>query len=116
MQDLIALRCLQVCNADFFLKTLPLFDSGDDVGMVLSPQCFHNVDVGADVFNHANVQFWEYAQTGYDALGFISCTGMCHLFWLAITFIEHGYKQVMQCMGLPYDNITPNVRIGMHVS
>lgn len=55
---------------------LPLFDSGDDVGMVLSPQCFHNVDVSADVFNHANVQFWEYAQTGYDALDFISCTGL----------------------------------------
>jgi len=28
----------QVANADFFLKTLPLFDAGDDVGMVLSPQ------------------------------------------------------------------------------
>ena len=28
----------QVANPDFFLKTLPLFDAGDDVGMVLSPQ------------------------------------------------------------------------------
>jgi len=66
---------VQVSNPDFFLKTLPLFDAGDDVGMVLSPQCFHNIDAHADIFNHGNVQFWEYAQVGYDAIGFISCTG-----------------------------------------
>ncbi len=66
---------LQVANPDFFLKTLPLFDAGDDVGMVLSPQCFNNVSPRADIFNHGNIQFWEYAQRGYDALGFISCTG-----------------------------------------
>ena len=65
----------QVANADFFLKMVPLFDAGDDVGMVLSPQAFHNIDVRCDVFNHSNVQFWEYAQVGYDALPFISCTG-----------------------------------------
>ena len=66
---------VQVANADFFLKMVPLFDAGDDVGMVLSPQAFHNIDVRCDVFNHSNVQFWEYAQVGYDALPFISCTG-----------------------------------------
>ena len=65
----------QVANADFFLKMVPLFDAGDDVGMVLSPQAFHNIDVRCDVFNHSNVQFWEYAQPGYDAIPFISCTG-----------------------------------------
>jgi hypothetical protein len=43
--------------------------------MVLSPQCFHNINVEADIFNHSNINFWEYAQRGYDALGFISCTG-----------------------------------------
>ena len=64
-----------MANPDFFLKTLPLFDAGDDVGMVLSPQCFNNVSPRADIFNHGNIQFWEYAQRGYDALGFISCTG-----------------------------------------
>ena len=66
---------VQVANADFFLKTLPLFDAGDDVGMVLSPQSFYNVDTNQDIFNHGNIQFWEYAQHGYDAIGFISCTG-----------------------------------------
>jgi cellulose synthase/poly-beta-1,6-N-acetylglucosamine synthase-like glycosyltransferase len=65
----------QVANPDFFLKTLPLFDGGDDVGMVLSPQAFHNLNVNCDIFNHSNIQFWEYAQHGYDAMGFISCTG-----------------------------------------
>ena len=72
---------VQVANADFFLKTLPLFDAGDDVGMVLSPQSFYNVDTNQDIFNHGNIQFWEYAQHGYDAIGFISCTGAslpCH--------------------------------------
>lgn len=65
----------QVASKEFFLKTLPLFDGGDDIGMVLSPQCFHNLNVHCDIFNHSNVHFWEYMQPGYDALGFISCTG-----------------------------------------
>ena len=64
-----------MCSKDFFLKTVPLFDGGDDVGMVLSPQCFHNLNLHTDIFNHSNVHFWEYMQPGYDALGFISCTG-----------------------------------------
>ena len=67
---------LQAANPDFYIKMLPLFDGGNDVGMVLSPQCFHNLRLHADVFNHANIHFWEYAQHGYDALGFISCTGI----------------------------------------
>ena len=45
------------------------------MGMVLSPQCFFNLNGAADVFNHGNIHFWEYMQPGYDALGFISCTG-----------------------------------------
>ena len=49
--------------------------TGDDVGMVLSPQCFHNLNLHSDIFNHSNVHFWEYMQPGYDTLGFISCTG-----------------------------------------
>ena len=66
---------MQVASREFFTKTLPLFDGGDDVGMVLSPQCFHNLNLHSDIFNHSNVHFWEYMQPGYDALGFISCTG-----------------------------------------
>ena len=66
---------MQVAHTDFYIRTLPLFDAGDDVAMVLSPQYFHNVDFDADIFNHSNVQFWEYAQHGYDAIGFNSCTG-----------------------------------------
>lgn len=73
-QQLLLARA-QVCSKDFFLKTVPLFDGGDDVGMVLSPQCFHNLNLHTDIFNHSNVHFWEYMQPGYDALGFISCTG-----------------------------------------
>lgn len=69
------LGVVQVAGKDFFLRCLPLFDGGRDVGMVLSPQAFHNLDGAADVFNHANTHFWEYMQPGYDALNFISCTG-----------------------------------------
>ena len=52
-----------------------LVSAGDDIGMVLSPQCFHNLNLHEDIFNHSNIHFWEYMQPGYDALGFISCTG-----------------------------------------
>ncbi|PRW56955.1 Six-hairpin glycosidase [Chlorella sorokiniana] len=65
----------QVPNADFFLKTVPLLDGGQDVGMVLTPQAFYNLNPGGDIFNHSNVHFWDYTQPGYDALGLISCTG-----------------------------------------
>ena len=39
------------------------------------PQTFYNLNAGGDIFNHANVHFWDYSQPGYDALGLISCTG-----------------------------------------
>ena len=26
--------------------------------MVLSPQCFHNLNYHTDIFNHSNLQFW----------------------------------------------------------
>ena len=56
-----------MASTSFYLKTLPLFDAGDDVGMVLSPQCFHNLNLHADIFNHSNVHFWEYMQPGADS-------------------------------------------------
>jgi cellulose synthase/poly-beta-1,6-N-acetylglucosamine synthase-like glycosyltransferase len=99
----------QVATSRFFARTIPLFDGGDDVAMVLSPQvrwgrfgrgrgreerremrehsppschffpppfltstsslsffcsikppqCFHNLDLHCDVFNHSNIHFWE---------------------------------------------------------
>ncbi len=65
----------QAAKPEFYCRMVPLLDGGDDVGMVLSPQTFHNINRHTDIFNHFNVQFWEYAQHGYDAIGFISCTG-----------------------------------------
>ncbi len=50
---------LQVASPEFFLKMIPLMDDGDDVAMVLSPQCFHNTSASADIFNHSNIHFWE---------------------------------------------------------
>ena len=96
----------QVANPDFFLKTLRLFDAGDNVGMVLSPQCFYNLDPAADIFNHGNVQFWEYAQTGYDAYGFISCTGTNFLVRSA-AFREAGWS--------PEYTLTEDFALGMEM-
>ena len=48
----------QVARKEFFLRMVPLFDAGDDVAMVLSPQCFHNLNYHTDIFNHSNLQFW----------------------------------------------------------
>ena len=97
---------VQVANPDFFLKMVPLMDGGDDVGMVLSPQSFHNLQPHADIFNHANIQFWEYAQHGYDAIDFISCTGTAivvgHLATLSLlleadSVLTACQPQFMQC-------------------
>lgn len=97
---------VQVANPDFFLKMVPLMDGGDDVGMVLSPQSFHNLQPHADIFNHANIQFWEYAQHGYDAIDFISCTGTAivigHLAAMSLlletdSVLTACQPQIMQC-------------------
>ena len=79
----------QVPNADFFTKTVPLLDGGQDVAMVLSPQTFYNLNPDGDIFNHANVHFWDYTQPGYDALGLISCTGTNFLL-RARAFVDAG--------------------------
>ena len=63
--------CVLLFDVVLSLKVM----TGDDIGMVLSPQCFHNLNLHEDIFNHSNIHFWEYMQPGYDALGFISCTG-----------------------------------------
>lgn len=80
----------QVPNADFFSKTVPLLDGGEDVAMVLTPQAFSNLNHDGDIFNHANVHFWDYTQPGYDALGLISCTGTNFLL-RAKAFQEAGW-------------------------
>ena len=42
---------------------------------MIAVQAFYNTHLHSDIFNHANIHFWEYAQPGYDTFGFISCTG-----------------------------------------
>ena len=103
----VVLSKLQVANVDFFTKMIPLFDAGDDIGMVLSPQCFHNVNVGADIFNHCNINFWEYAQHGYDAFGFISCTGTNFL-TRSVAFADAGWS--------PEYTLTEDYALGMELT
>ena len=59
---------------------LRYIDSGDDIGVALSPQLMYNVVPDCDIFNHQNVHFWEMMQPGMDALNFISLTGAFLLF------------------------------------
>ncbi len=68
---------MQVPGEDFFLRTIPLFDGGKDVGMVLSPQCFHNLNGDADVFNHGNV--CQRSQRLIDSCGGEQCKAVLSL-------------------------------------
>lgn len=52
-----------------------MMDGGDDVGMVLSPQCFSNLNQDGDIFNHSNIHFWECAAIDT----FILCWTACEL-------------------------------------
>lgn len=47
----------------------------ESVGLCLTPQSFSNIPQACDVWNHINVQFWEYILPGCDALGYVGCTG-----------------------------------------
>ena len=47
---------------------LRYIDSGDDIGVALSPQLMYNVVPDCDIFNHQNVHFWEMMQPGMDAV------------------------------------------------
>ncbi|DBB00628.1 TPA: hypothetical protein ACH3X3_002312 [Trebouxia sp. C0006] len=96
----------QVASKEFFMKTIPMFDGGDDVGMVLSPQCFHNLNLHSDIFNHSNVHFWEYMQPGYDTLGFISCTGT--------NFLVRS-NALLEVGGSPQYTLTEDFALGMEM-
>jgi hypothetical protein len=68
------------------MKMIPMMDGGDDVGMVLSPQCFHNLNAEADIFNHSNIHFWECALLSASH----SAADMAdYLHWLCIGGLSH---------------------------
>ena len=83
---------------------LRYIDSGDNVGVALSPQLMYNVHPDCDIFNHQNVHFWEMMQPGMDALGFISLTGT---------------NMILRCRALrdvnwfPLDSVTEDWALGM---
>ena len=55
---------------------LRYIDSGDDIGVALSPQLMYNVVPDCDIFNHQNVHFWEMMQPGMDA---VRCCDYLHV-------------------------------------
>ncbi|KAK9803902.1 hypothetical protein WJX72_003331 [[Myrmecia] bisecta] len=63
-----------ICIPEFFMKILPELND-PKVGLVLSPQKFHNYDPNCDIFNHSNLIYWENILPGMDAWDNASCTG-----------------------------------------
>jgi endoglucanase len=69
-------------------------------------QAFYNLNQRSDIFNHSNIHFWEYAQHGYDAIGFISCTGTNFLIRSA-AFRDAGWS--------PEYTLTEDYALGMEL-
>ena len=89
----------------FFTTLMRYIDSGDDVGVALSPQLMFNVVPDCDIFNHQNVHFWEMMQPGMDALGFISLTGtnmilrsraLCEAGWFPMNTVTEDWALGMR--------------------
>lgn len=62
----------QVCSPEFFIRTLSVMGTST---LLLTPQRFSNVNPTEDIFNHVNVQWYEYILSGMGAWGCVSCTG-----------------------------------------
>jgi cellulose synthase/poly-beta-1,6-N-acetylglucosamine synthase-like glycosyltransferase len=120
------LMCLfdadQTCSKGFFATMLRYIDSGDDVGVALSPQLMYNVTPDCDVFNHQNVHFWEMMQPGMDALGFISLTGTNMILrsralhqagWFPMNSVTEDWALGMRFKKLGYRCRYVNVRCGL---
>ncbi|KAK9864111.1 hypothetical protein WJX84_001594 [Apatococcus fuscideae] len=80
-----------------------IYPPGTDIPL---NECFHNLNLHEDIFNHSNIHFWEYMQPGYDALGFISCTGTNFLV-RAKAFVEVGMS--------PQYTMTEDFALGMEL-
>ncbi|KAK9821120.1 hypothetical protein WJX81_000795 [Elliptochloris bilobata] len=99
--------CDQVCDADFFMRTLPLLRESPSIALVLTPQRFGNVAEEADVFNHSNRHFWEVLIPGLAAWGMAVCTGS-NLVLRASALMEVG--------GFPGRTITEDYALGMELN
>jgi endoglucanase len=81
------------------------------VALCLTPQGYHNVRPDGDIFNNVNLGFWEYILPGYDAFGYIACTGtnfalranaLCHCGWFPTYTITEDYALGMELKRLGY--------------
>ena len=70
----------QVPSKDFFLRMVPMLDAGDDVAMVLGPQCCHNLNRHTDIFHHSILQFWCATS--------LACFSVCIACWLGCMPIQ----------------------------
>lgn len=61
----------QVCNADFFTKTL---EAMGDAAMLVTPRRAHNVIDEQDAFTHSNAQWYEHMLSGMSAWGSVNCS------------------------------------------
>lgn len=102
-----------VPNQNFFCKVLEVM-AEEAVALCLTPQGYHNVLPDSDIFNNVNLAFWEYILPGYDAWGYVSCTGtnfalrasaVAHCGWFPTYTITEDYALGMELKRLGYKSI-----------
>lgn len=102
-----------VPNQNFFCKVLEIM-ADDSVSLCLTPQGYHNVLPDSDIFNNVNLAFWEYILPGYDAWGYVSCTGtnfalrssaVAHCGWFPTYTITEDYALGMELKRLGYKSV-----------
>ncbi|KAG1672206.1 hypothetical protein FOA52_002907 [Chlamydomonas sp. UWO 241] len=93
------------CKPDFYLKQLEVMVD-DEIGLLLTPQAFYNIDTDMDIFNAINAQFWEYWLPGAFAWGYIACTG---------TNFMIRARALAHCGFFPTYTITEDYALGMEL-
>jgi cellulose synthase/poly-beta-1,6-N-acetylglucosamine synthase-like glycosyltransferase len=110
---LVVLDADMVPTQNFFTKILEVMQD-DNVALCLTPQGYHNVRPDGDIFNNVNLGFWEYILPGYDAFGYIACTGtnfalranaLAHCGWFPTYTITEDYALGMELKRLGYNAV-----------
>lgn len=94
----------QIPKDDFLMRLVHNFDYDRKLGLVVTPQMFSNTEKYADIFNHYNIQFWEYILPTFDCTNTIFCTGS--------NFIIRA-KVLQEVGGMPSDTVTEDFELGI---
>ncbi len=84
------------------------------MALCLTPQGYHNIRPDGDIFNNVNLGFWEYILPGYDAFGYIACTGtnfalranaLAHCGWFPTYTITEDFALGIELKRLGYNAV-----------